>query len=167
MITAKFAAEYGRQVFAVPGRIDQPSSSGCLSLIRDGATMLTCVEDVFEDLPYLLSGAEEQKKLPPERGKRRGQMAPGPQIQCPVEKKILDAIHSERSADLDILASHLEMPIRKIARYLQALEMRGLAQKRHDGMFEGGHMPDLAGKHPADIARGAQLYANFPLALAH
>ncbi len=53
MITAKFAAEQGRMVFAVPGRIDQPSSAGCHQLIRDGATLLTSVDDVVSELDYL------------------------------------------------------------------------------------------------------------------
>ncbi len=53
MITAKFAGEQGRLVFAVPGRIDQPSSAGCHQLIRDGATLLTSVDDVLSELDYL------------------------------------------------------------------------------------------------------------------
>ena len=42
MITARFAGEQGRLIFAVPGRIDQNTSAGCHQLIRDGATLLTC-----------------------------------------------------------------------------------------------------------------------------
>ncbi|MBM3872361.1 MAG: DNA-protecting protein DprA [Verrucomicrobia bacterium] len=53
MITARFAAEQGRVVLAVPGRIDQPTSAGCHQLIRDGAVLLTSVEDVVDELGYL------------------------------------------------------------------------------------------------------------------
>lgn len=53
MITAKFAADQGRLVFAVPGRIDQATSAGCHQLIRDGATLLTSVDDVLSELNYL------------------------------------------------------------------------------------------------------------------
>ena len=53
MSTAKFAGEQGRLLFAVPGRIDQSTSSGCHQLIRDGATLLTRIEDVLQELQYL------------------------------------------------------------------------------------------------------------------
>ena len=53
MITARFAGEQGRLLFAVPGRIDQNTSAGCHQLIRDGATLLTGVDDVLSELSYL------------------------------------------------------------------------------------------------------------------
>jgi DNA processing protein len=46
MITARFAGEQGRLIFAVPGRIDQSTSAGCHQLIRDGATLMTGVDDL-------------------------------------------------------------------------------------------------------------------------
>jgi DNA processing protein len=53
MTTAKFAGEQGRLVFAVPGRIDQSTSAGPNQLIRDGAALLTRVEDVLQEIQYL------------------------------------------------------------------------------------------------------------------
>ncbi|MDQ5977250.1 MAG: processing protein, partial [Verrucomicrobiota bacterium] len=53
MITARFAGEQGRLIFAVPGRIDQATSHGCHQLIRDGATLLTGVDDILSELNYL------------------------------------------------------------------------------------------------------------------
>jgi DNA processing protein len=53
MTTARFAGEQGRLVFAVPGRIDQSTSGGSNQLIRDGATMLTRVEDLLQEIQYL------------------------------------------------------------------------------------------------------------------
>jgi len=64
MITARLAGEYGRHLFAVPGRIDQVSSRGCHALIRDGATLLTCVEDCLEAL--LPIGQMELLKFSPQ-----------------------------------------------------------------------------------------------------
>jgi DNA processing protein len=53
MITARFAGEQGRLLYAVPGRIDQATSQGCHQLIRDGATLLTSVDDILSELNYL------------------------------------------------------------------------------------------------------------------
>jgi len=50
LITARFAMDLGRPVCAAPGRADSPASRGCHALIRDGATLVTCAEDVLEEL---------------------------------------------------------------------------------------------------------------------
>jgi DNA processing protein len=53
LITANFAIEYGRQVFAVPGRIDSPRSKGCHELIKKGAKLCEGAEDVLSEFEYL------------------------------------------------------------------------------------------------------------------
>jgi DNA processing protein len=53
LITANFAIEYGRQVFAVPGRIDSPRSKGCHELIKKGAKLCEGVEDILSEFEYL------------------------------------------------------------------------------------------------------------------
>ena len=58
MITARFAAEQNREVFAVPGSIFAPQSRGPLSLIRDGATPVASVEHVLEALNLTMIGAQ-------------------------------------------------------------------------------------------------------------
>ena len=50
-ITAGFAADYGREVFCVPGPIDSPASAGPAQLIQNGAKLVTKVEDIYEELP--------------------------------------------------------------------------------------------------------------------
>jgi len=50
LITTRIAGDLGRQVMALPGRVDSRASAGCLGLIRDGATLVRCAEDVEEAL---------------------------------------------------------------------------------------------------------------------
>jgi DNA processing protein len=60
--TASHALEQGREVFAVPGNITSPLSSGCNALIKQGAHPVTCAEDVLEIIaPHLLT---QQTALP-------------------------------------------------------------------------------------------------------
>ncbi len=67
LITARLANEIGRTVFAIPGRMDDSRSEGCNKLIRDGAVMVTTVDDIFTELnPSLplpsLPRPEDRKK---------------------------------------------------------------------------------------------------------
>src|SRR5207237_819265 len=50
LITARHAAEQGRDVFAVPGPVDSPTSAGCLNLLRSGAMLARTADDVLESL---------------------------------------------------------------------------------------------------------------------
>jgi DNA processing protein len=54
LITARLAAELGRDVFAVPGSIHAPLAAGCHRLIQQGAKLVACPQDVFEE-PGLLA----------------------------------------------------------------------------------------------------------------
>jgi DNA processing protein len=47
LITARLAADHGREVFAIPGSIHNPLARGCHKLLRDGARLVESVEDIF------------------------------------------------------------------------------------------------------------------------
>ena len=67
LLTTSFAADLGRPVMALPGRVDSRSSAGCLNLIREGARLVRCPADVIEELSALFAtgakpGAEKEKE---------------------------------------------------------------------------------------------------------
>ena len=59
IITAKSAIEYNREVMAVPGKIDSPVSKGANLLIKQGAKLVDCIEDVMEAIGYIGEGLKD------------------------------------------------------------------------------------------------------------
>jgi len=127
LITANFATEYGRQVFAVPGRIDSPRSKGCHDLIKKGAKLCEGVEDILSEFEYLFPpsnrppSASETGVLPAlELGEN--------------EQKVYDALdHEEISIDEVIRKSGL--PSSAVSVALLSLEMKRLIRQLPGKMF--------------------------------
>lgn len=64
LITARCALEQGREVFAVPGPVDNPQSRGCHHLLKQGAKLVESVEDILEELPAYLAPGTSMVDLP-------------------------------------------------------------------------------------------------------
>jgi len=131
MITARFAGEQGRTLMAVPGRIDQASSGGCHQLIRDGAIMVTSVDDILEELRYKRTQFPAQES---ELGLKDAG-SPPPSL-SEAEQAVMDYFVGGEMASPDALAERLERPISEISGILMGLELKRLVGKRADGRFE-------------------------------
>lgn len=128
MITARFAGEQGRLLFAVPGRIDQPSSAGCHQLIRDGATLLTSVDDILNELNYLTG-------MRPQPGPARTTDAPTVDLDAD-EQRIWECFRGGSMPTIDDLATQTGLAPAEISAALMMLELKRMVTKRADGTFE-------------------------------
>lgn len=129
MITARFAGEHGRLIFAVPGRIDQPSSRGCHQLIRDGATLLTSVDDILAELNYL-----DGLRPAPVAARTADTAATGGLDEA--EQRVFECFRGGSILNIDTLESLTQMPAHELGATLMLLELKRLVVKRLDGAFE-------------------------------
>jgi DNA processing protein len=117
LITADFALEQGREVFAIPGNINVPTAKGPNQLIKQGAKLVDNVDDILETIP-------EFTKLTTERLI---------QIQIPEtlseDEKIVFSLLSEEPKHIDIITRIAGMPISKISSILLELELKGLVKE--------------------------------------
>ncbi len=127
LITAHFATEYGRQVFAVPGRIDSPRSKGCHELIKKGAKLCESAEDILSEFEYLFP-ASNRPAAPSETG-----VLPAIELSGN-EQQVYDMLnHEELSIDEVIRKSGL--PSSAVSVALLSLEMKRLVKQLPGKLF--------------------------------
>jgi DNA processing protein len=127
LITAHFATEYGRQVFAVPGRIDSPRSKGCHELIKKGAKLCESAEDILTEFEYLFP-ASNRPPAPNESG-----VLPALELSENEQKVYGTLDHEELSIDDVIRKSGL--PSSAVSVALLGLEMKRLVKQLPGKMF--------------------------------
>ncbi|MBX3738389.1 MAG: DNA-processing protein DprA [Candidatus Didemnitutus sp.] len=134
MITARFAGEQGRLLFAVPGRIDQPSSAGCHQLIRDGATLLTSVDDLLSELNYLQGFAPGKIPTAPDQPSVLEQLTAA--ALSDDERKVAECFRGGALLGIDALTAQTGLSSPVVSAALMMLELKKLVVKRADGTFE-------------------------------
>ena len=135
LATARHAVDSGREVFAVPGPIGSATSAGCHALIRLGATLVTGVADILEELG-LPSGFAERGTESRDARSREPESAsprPGPGSEA---ARLLDALRNRPSGvDLDTLLGGIDLPVPVALAAISELERRGLVRR-----FPGGFL---------------------------
>lgn len=114
LITARYATDLARTVAAVPGRIDSPQSLGSNRLLRDGACVISDVEDAL----LLIHASLPQR--------------PEPALDSPDERAVWEAL-AHGPADVDALAVRSQLAARACLAAVTSLELRGLIECALDG----------------------------------
>ncbi|MDE0013326.1 MAG: DNA-processing protein DprA [Candidatus Poribacteria bacterium] len=155
LITARLAAEQGREVFAVPGEIFSELSAGTHRLINNGAKLINNVDDLLNELPQHVlsqlqsstSGSQRsdiktessQKSFiqkrntkiaatqPPTEARQPVQSAPPPDL-TPDERTVFDAI-GVPSSHIDTIVRTTQLPISQVSSVLLMLELKGIIQQ--------------------------------------
>ena len=139
LVTCLRANEQGRAVMAVPGRIDWPSSAGCLNLIREGARMVTCVEDIIEELTPIApkkvatgaAKATPQSQTPPFQttaGRAVVSRPPSPlipEVKLSIEEALVLRQVSSSGTTVDAVARAAQLTVAKTNALLVALRLKG------------------------------------------
>ncbi len=122
LITVDQALDQGRQVFAVPGRIDSSSSRGVHQLIKNGARLVENVDDILDEFEFLIPSRQLDRAAPA--------AAARPPL-LPEEERIVRALE-DGEQDLDRLTRSIGLSAARVSALLIGLEMKRLV-RMHPG----------------------------------
>jgi DNA processing protein len=129
LITARLACDsHNRPVFAIPGKIDNPMSAGPHALIRDGAVLVTGLEDIVANLgPLPHDLVVEEPQVEPELFTR--QKSPSVAIELDsTSQRVVKEIDDDPTS-LDAIIARTELPPEKVMQALTMLSLRGVVKR--------------------------------------
>ncbi|MBM3881594.1 MAG: DNA-protecting protein DprA [Verrucomicrobia bacterium] len=121
LITASMAVDQGRQVFAVPGRIDSPLSKGCHDLVKKGAKLCESAEDILSEFEYLFP--------PPNRSLTPADTRVLPALALSENEQTLLALLTAEATPVDDLIRRSGLPASAVSVVLLGLEMKHLVRQ--------------------------------------
>jgi len=116
--TVKWAADQGREVFAVPGDINRKTSSGTNRLIREGAKLTTCADDVLEEIGI----------------SKRPSIQAAKESVSDDEKEVMERLEYG-PVHVDEIAEDLKMPVNETLAILLSLELKGIVRQTPGKIF--------------------------------
>ncbi len=126
LITARLAADFGRDVFAVPGSVFSPTSEGTHALLKDGAILCRNAEDVLAEL------------FPSVGQPRSAVAAPAAADLSDEARRVLEILAREESLSAEEIAQALDLPAATVLAGLFELEAAGLALAVEGGRYGAG-----------------------------
>jgi DNA processing protein len=138
LITARLAAEQGRDVFAVPGPVFSKMSRGPHRLLKQGARLVEDVEDVLDEIEVFraLSRPSARRGAPSDKpGRRSGGAAAGAPPALSGEEGRLFAQLSLEPCGVDDLSSRTGLPASAVSAGLLGLELKGLVRNLPGGNY--------------------------------
>ena len=132
LITARLAAEQGREVFALPGSIHNPMARGCHSLIRNGAVLTESLNDILTEIGPMIgmhTGSEDARDA--------GTGAQGGPAQAGLDPdygRLFDALEFD-PVGVDLLVQRTGLTADAVSSMLLILELRGLVYSHSGGLY--------------------------------
>ncbi|QXM06158.1 DNA-processing protein DprA [Crassaminicella indica] len=112
LITVEFALEQGREVFAIPGNINSSLSAGTNKLIKEGAKLVTDIEDVLEEL-HIEIDEKEENQIP----------------LSALESKVYNVILDKQPIHIELLLKELSWNVDKVSSIITVLQLKGLVEQ--------------------------------------
>ncbi len=122
LISANQAAEQGRSIYAVPGRIDQPGALGSNRLIQQGAKLILSAQDVLDDFGILFRDQPEMTRR-----------TPSPELSA-IQRAVYSALGDD-DTHIDTITSRCGLPATQVSSSLLALELRKLVKQLPGSRF--------------------------------
>jgi DNA processing protein len=127
LITARLAAEQGREVFAIPGSIHNPLTRGCHQLIRQGAKLVESADDIVTELAPLVGHLLEELEAP----------TPAGETAVDTDEEYVKLLHAlgHDPVSIDELVTRCGLTIEQVSSMLLILELEGKIEKLSGGRY--------------------------------
>ena len=125
LITTRFALEQNREIFAIPGSIFNPNSLGPNNLIKEGAKLVSGIEDILEELNISFAKKENlEKNSDLEK-----------QINNPLEKQIYQSLSPVEPLAIDKIIEKFNLKSNEVLACLTSLELKGVTKDLGGGNY--------------------------------